>query len=125
MRWRRPGSVHTPRVRVIPFEMSSGFQLNAGGEMRFSLVDSGGGVSSAATICRISALGTRWRVRVESWRGGDGWSGRLVFEPDSSTSRYATRLGPPTLQGRNQMEVLDEVYSLSEQRLRELLNAYG
>jgi len=93
--------------------------------MRFSLVESGRVATGAATVCRISALGTRWRVRVESWQGGDGWSGRLVFEPESSETRYMTRLGPPTLRGRSQTEVLDAVYQLPEQRLRELLHAFG
>jgi len=93
--------------------------------MRFSLVESGGVVAGAATVCRISALGTRWRVRVESWQGGDGWSGRLIFEPESPADRFTPRLGPPTLRGRSQAEVLDEVYRLPEQRLRELLHSFG
>lgn len=93
--------------------------------MRFSLVDAGGVASGAATICRISALGTRWRVRVESWQGGSGWSGRLVFEPDSPTASYAPRHGPPTLHGRSQTEVLDGVHQLPERRLREILHSFG
>jgi hypothetical protein len=93
--------------------------------MRFSLMESGSGLAGAATVCRISALGTRWRVRVESWPGGGGWSGRLVFEPDSPTTRYAPRLGPPTLHGRSQTEVLDEVHQLPEDRLRQILHSFG
>jgi hypothetical protein len=93
--------------------------------MRFTLVDPQSRSACAATICRISALGTRWRVRVESWDGGGDWAGRLIFEPDSPASPYEPRHCAPTLRGRNQTEVLDAVYRLPEQRLRELLYAFG
>jgi hypothetical protein len=93
--------------------------------MRFSLMESGSGAAGAATVCRISAMGTHWRVRVESWQGGSGWSGRLIFEPDSPYAPYAPRLGPPTLHGRSQTEVLDGVHQLPEQRLRQILHSFG
>jgi hypothetical protein len=93
--------------------------------MRFSLLESGAVVAGAATVCRISALGTRWRVRVESWQGRGGWSGRLIFEPDPPSAPYAPRLGPPTLHGRSQTEVLDVVHQLPERRLREILHSFG
>lgn len=93
--------------------------------MRFSLMESGDSAAGAATVCRISAMGTRWRVRVESWKGVTGWSGRLVFEPESPSAHYSPRLGPPTLRGRSQTEVLDEVHQLPEQRLRQLLHSFG
>lgn len=80
---------------------------------------------SAATICRISAHGIRWRVRVESWELGGTWSGRLVFEPDPPGSSTESRMGPVAFHGRSQAEVLDAVHQLPEQRFRELLHSFG
>jgi hypothetical protein len=93
--------------------------------MRFSLVDSMVVRPNTSTICRISALGTRWRVMVESWEVGDGWRGRLVFEPDSPAAAFEPRRGPAAFRGRNQADVLDVVHQLPERRLRELLHALG
>lgn len=94
--------------------------------MRFSLMESGGSTAAGtATVCRISALGTRWRVRVESWQVQSGWSGRLIFEPDSPMDSHAARLGPPTFHGSSQAEVLDIVHQIPEQRLREILHSFG
>lgn len=95
--------------------------------MRFGLMESGGGASGTVTVCRIYALGTRWRVRVESWEGTGGWSGRLIFEPDSHTTStsFAPRYGPPTIHGGSQTEVLDFAHQISEERLREILHSFG
>jgi hypothetical protein len=93
--------------------------------MRFNLIESDGVAPGAATVCRISALGTRWRVRVESWQRGGGWSGRLVFEPDSPSSSFTPRLGPTTLHGQSQTEVLDGAHQLPERRLRQILHSFG
>lgn len=93
--------------------------------MRFNLMESGGVTAGAATVCSISAQGVRWRVRVESWQRRGGWSGRLVFEPDSPSSSLAPRLGPPTLHGQSQTEVLDVVHQFPERRLREILHSFG
>lgn len=92
--------------------------------MRFP-VQHGPAQEDAATICRLSAEGTHWRVRVESWEGGDGdVSGRFVFEPDGRpTSRYATRASGPALRARRREEVFAAAHELPEERLRELLHS--
>ena len=78
----------------------------------------------AATICRLSAEGTHWRVRVESWRVADGdVSGRFVFEPDSPTSRLSPRASGPTLRAHRREEVFAAAHELPEERLRELLHS--
>ena len=78
----------------------------------------------AATICRLSAEGTLWRVRVESWEGKDGGvSGRFVFEPDGRESRYATRASGPALRAHRREEVFAAAHDMPEQRLRELLRS--
>ncbi len=74
-----------------------------------------------ATICRISAEGTRWRVRVESWPVAEGEvSGRFVFEPET---RYATRASGPALRAHRREEVFAAAHEMPEERLRELLHS--
>ncbi len=74
-----------------------------------------------ATICRISAEGTRWRVQVESWPvAQDEVSGRFVFEPET---RYATRASGPALRARRREEVFAAAHEMPEERLRELLHS--
>ncbi len=74
-----------------------------------------------ATICRISAEGTRWRVQVESWPIADGVvSGRFVFEPET---RYSTRASGPALKAGRREEVFAAAHELPEERLRELLHS--
>lgn len=93
--------------------------------MRFEFVERPVVPTSAATICRISALGTHWRVIVEAWEVRTGWQGRLVFSPDSPAPLFDPRFAPPTLRGRSQAEVLDAAHQLPERRLRELLYSFG
>ncbi len=77
--------------------------------------------SERATICRISAEGTRWRVQVESWPVAEGEvSGRFVFEPEA---RYATRASGPALRARRRDEVFAAAHEMPEERLRELLHS--
>ncbi len=92
--------------------------------MRFQVHHGAAHSEDAATICRLSAEGTHWRVRVESWEGGDGGvSGRFVFEPDGPASRYATRASGPALRARRREEVFAAAHELPEARLRELLHS--
>ncbi len=77
--------------------------------------------ADGATICRISAEGTRWRVRVESWPVEEGVvSGRFVFEPET---RYSTRASGPALRAGRREEVFAAAHELPEERLRELLHS--
>lgn len=98
---------------------------NAGGAMRFELLDVRTEPAGIATIRQISALGVHWRVVVEAYGGADGWSGRLVFEPRAAGTRHEARLGPYTLRGRTQAEILDAAHDIPERRLRELLHSLG
>lgn len=92
--------------------------------MRFSVYDAPAHSEDAATICRLTAEGTHWRVRVESWDGGDGdVSGRIVFEPDRPSPRYAKRESGPALRARRREEVFAAAHELPEERLRELLHS--
>src|SRR5690606_4255048 len=88
-------------------------------------VDRTDGRDQATTIRRLTGDGARWRVRVESWRVGDEFQGRIVFEPDGPASRTEPRVGPARLRGRSREDLLSSAYDLSEQWLRELLHALG
>ena len=93
--------------------------------MRFPLFDPGDQDREAATIRRLSAEGTRWRVRVESWASDGGVAGRFVFEPDEPRSMYAPRASGPTLRAERREEVVAAAYEMPETRLRELLHSLG
>ena len=89
--------------------------------MQSPVVDRANDDADRATICRISAEGTRWRVRVESWPVAEGEvSGRFVFEPEA---RYATRASGPALRARRREEVFAAAHEMPEERLRELLHS--
>lgn len=91
--------------------------------MRLSRENEATGSLDAATICRLSAEGTQWRVRVESWKVGDGVSGRFVFEPDGPASRHFTRESGPKLRAGRAEDVFAAAHELPEERLRELLHS--
>ncbi len=91
--------------------------------MRFPLYDPGDQDREAATICRLSAEGTHWRVRVESWASDGGVSGRFLFEPDGPRSMYAPRASGPTLRAERREEVVAAAHEMPEARLRELLHS--
>jgi hypothetical protein len=77
-----------------------------------------------ATICRLSAEGTHWRVRVESSGADDGEvSGRFLFEPDGHVLGLAPRASGPALRARDAEEVFAAAHDLPEERLRELLHS--
>jgi hypothetical protein len=96
----------------------------AGGSMRLGILDGPASAPDAATICRLFAEGTRWRVRVESWEASDGGvSGRFVFEPDGPASWYATRESGPALRAGRREEVFAAAHEMPEARLRELLHS--
>src|SRR5690606_7065505 len=84
-----------------------------------------GGGTGPSPGGRLTGDGGRWRVRVESWRVGDEFQGRIVFEPDGPASRTEPRVGPARLRGRSREDLLSSAYDLSEQWLRELLHALG
>ncbi len=77
----------------------------------------------AATICRLSAEGTHWRVRVESWAVDGAVSGRFIFEPDGPRPMYAARASGPALRADRREEVFAAAHELPEARLRELLHS--
>ncbi len=92
--------------------------------MRFQVHHEPAHSEDAATICRLSAEGTHWRVRVESWEVSEGdVSGRFIFEPDRPSPRYATRESGPTLRARRREEVFAAAHELPEERLRLLLHS--
>lgn len=91
--------------------------------MRFSLSDPGDQDREAATICRLSAEGTHWRVRVESWASDGGVAGRFVFEPEEPRSPHAPRASGPTLRAGRREEVVSAAHEMPEARLRELLHS--
>jgi len=93
--------------------------------MHFELLDSDVVGGRATTIGRISAIGNRWRVQVETVHATEGWRGRLVFRPDSPAGGEPTRYGPYALRGQSRIEILHAAYQLPEQRLRELLFSLG
>ncbi len=92
--------------------------------MRFQEYERHAHSEDTATICRLSAEGTHWRVRVESWDVGDGdVSGRFVFEPDGPAPRFAPRASGPALRARRHEEVFAAAHEMPEERLRELLHS--
>ncbi len=91
--------------------------------MRFPLYDPGDEDREAATICRLSAEGTHWRVRVESWASDGGVAGRFVFEPDEPRSSHAPRASGPKLHAERREEVVAAAHDVPEARLRELLHS--
>ena len=76
-----------------------------------------------ATIRRMAAAGTRWRVRVETLPGNDGCTGRFLFEPDAPAARQDLRSGPLTLRGDSQEAVVAAAHDVPEEKLRQLLNS--
>ncbi|MFS8638046.1 MAG: hypothetical protein FWJ74_08155 [Gemmatimonadota bacterium] len=93
--------------------------------LRFELLDFHSAPDETATIRRISALGIHWRVRVETFKGVDGWAGRLVFEPQSPVMRYPPRRGPISLQGATQAEIVAAAHEIDERRLLALFHSLG
>lgn len=91
--------------------------------MHFNLYDLDDQNREDATICRLSAEGTHWRVRVESWPSDGGVSGRFVFEPDGPRSMYAPRASGPRLRAERREEVFAAAHEMPEERLRELLHS--
>ncbi len=93
--------------------------------MRFELLDLHVEPVGISPVCRIAALGIRWRVLVETYRAATGCAGRLIFEPDSPGTRHETRYGPLTLRGRSREDLLDRVHAMSMDRLTSLLHSLG
>lgn len=91
--------------------------------MRFELIRRRSAANTLAGICRMSIDEIQWRVLVESWRDGDGWRGRLLFEPDDPTTLAEPRAGPPTLRGRSREAVVVAAHEIPPRRLRELLHS--
>lgn len=91
--------------------------------MRFELAEEEAIARSSATICRIAAEGTHWRVLVETWEEGGEYRGRLIFEPEGVGQFFEVRQGPPMLHGQSREEVLAAAHELPEQRLRVLLHS--
>lgn len=81
--------------------------------------------TNRSTVCRIQALGTLWRVSVESWPVRGGWGGRLAFDPDLPNTPYHSRMTAPTLFGRTHTEILEAAHIIPEHRLRALLHSFG
>lgn len=81
--------------------------------------------TNRSAVRRIQALGTRWRVSVESWPVRGGWGGRLAFDPDLPSAFYNSRTTAPTLFGRTHAEILEAAHIIPERRLLALLHSFG
>lgn len=77
----------------------------------------------STAIRRLWLAPERWWVRVEAWRHGEFWIGRLVFVLDGMPPQFAARRGPPALLGRTREEVVSAAHEVSEARLREVLHS--
>jgi hypothetical protein len=93
--------------------------------MRFNVCEPDGPLGGASPLRRLTAGGGQWRVRVQSWRSGEGYHGRLVFEPEGRFPRQDHRCGPPALRGGTREELVAAAYDLPEPRLRALLHSLG
>ena len=78
---------------------------------------------STSGICRITDDRGLWRVEVETWPERDGFHGRFVFVPDRTPVPTDPREGPDALRGRTHEDVMQEAYSLPEERLRQLFRS--
>lgn len=96
-----------------------------GVDMRFELVDPHVVPTSRSTVCRVQAMGSRWRVVVESWPVRGGWGGRVVFDPDVPGTHHDRRTTAPSLFGRTQGELLSLAHTIPERRLLQLLHSFG
>ena len=76
---------------------------------------------NTATIRRMAAAGTRWRVRVETLAGEEGCTGRFLFEPDEPATRHDLRSGPLMLRGDSREAVVAAAHDVPEEKLRQLL----
>lgn len=86
---------------------------------------SGAGVN--ATIGRLDAERSRWRVMVEAWGSERGYQGRLVFQPEAMPGQNAravtARASAPLLAGQSPEEVVSAAYELPEKQIRALLHS--
>lgn len=79
--------------------------------------------ASSNGIGRITDDRSLWRVVVETWPERDGFHGRFVFVPDRTPVPTDPRAGPDALRGRTREDVMQEAYSLPEERLRQLFRS--
>lgn len=94
--------------------------------MRFELMKGPAAALNAAAVRRIFVEGKRWRVLVETWRDGEIWTGRLVFQPeDEAENVLGPRLGPPLLRGGSREEVVALAHEIPERRLHVVLRSLG
>lgn len=91
--------------------------------MALHLVSGRGLPEATATIGRLDADRTRWRVRVEAWRDRQKCLGRLVFLPDGPLDDAEPRRTAPLLVGDTPEAVVGAAYELGEPRLRALLRS--
>lgn len=79
--------------------------------------------ANSSGICRLTDDRSSWRVVVETWPERDGFHGRFVFVPDRTPVPTDPREGPDALRGLTREDVMQEAYSLPEERLRQLFRS--
>jgi hypothetical protein len=82
-----------------------------------------GARTCSATIGRVAAERTRWRVVVEAWPDDQRYCGRLVFTPDAGGAAPEPRTSAALLHGRTAEEVVSAAYDLPEKQIRALLHS--
>lgn len=91
--------------------------------MALHLVSGRSSPDATATIGRLEAERTRWRVVVEAWEDRQKCLGRLAFWPDGPLATAEPRRTAPLFVGESTEAVLSAAYELGEPRLRALLRS--